>query len=76
MYFAITVFATVGFGDITPKTDLARVVIMRQMLADLPVLGLVVRVMVGAVRAGRQWRAAAAGAPGASTGQGMPVQPD
>ena len=59
LYFTITVFSTVGFGDITPKTDLARVATMVQMLGDLLVVGLVLRVMLGAVKAGLQRRAAA-----------------
>jgi voltage-gated potassium channel len=67
LYFTITVFATVGFGDITPRTDLARVAAMVQMLGDLLVVGLVLRVMVGAVRAGLQRRAvASAGVPDSS----------
>jgi voltage-gated potassium channel len=60
LYFTITVFATVGFGDITPVTQPARVVAMVQMLADLVVVGLVLQVMLGAVKAGRQRRDAAA----------------
>jgi voltage-gated potassium channel len=56
LYFTITVFATVGFGDIAPRTEAARVATMVQMTADLVVVGLVVRVMLGAVRAGRQQR--------------------
>ena len=35
LYFTITTFSTVGFGDITPKTDPARIVVMVQMLTDL-----------------------------------------
>jgi Ion channel len=58
LYFTVTVFATVGFGDIAPKSDAARVVTMVQMLGDLVVLGLVVRVILGAVRTGRQQRSA------------------
>jgi voltage-gated potassium channel len=69
LYFTITVFATVGFGDITPKTDLTRVATMVQMLGDLLVVGLVLHVMVGAVKAGLQRRAAAsAGSPDISDG--------
>jgi voltage-gated potassium channel len=59
LYFTITVFSTVGFGDITPRADLARVVTMVQMLGDLLVVGLVLHLMVGAVKAGLQRRAAA-----------------
>jgi voltage-gated potassium channel len=59
LYFTITVFSTVGFGDITPKTDLARVATMVQMLGDLLVVGLVLHLMLGAVKAGLQRRAAA-----------------
>jgi ion channel len=70
MYFTITVFATVGFGDITPKADLARVVTMVQMLGDLLVVGLVLHLMVGAVKAGLQRRAAASAGVADSSHQG------
>ena len=59
LYFTITVFSTVGFGDITPVTQPARVVTMVQMLGDLVVVGLVLQVMLGAVKASRQRRDAA-----------------
>jgi voltage-gated potassium channel len=59
LYFTVTVFSTVGFGDITPRTDLARVATMVQMLGDLLAVGLVLHLMVGAVKAGLQRRAAA-----------------
>jgi voltage-gated potassium channel len=58
LYFTVTVFATVGFGDIVPTSDAARVVTTVQMLGDLVVLGLVVRVILGAARVGRQQRSA------------------
>jgi voltage-gated potassium channel len=44
LYFTVTVFATVGFGDITATSQVARVVL---------VLGLVVKVFLGAVEKGR-----------------------
>jgi voltage-gated potassium channel len=67
LYYTITVFSTVGFGDITPKADLARIVTMVQMLGDLLVVGLVLHLMVGAVKAGLQRRAAvSAGFPDSS----------
>lgn len=50
LYFVVTVFSTVGFGDITARSQAARLVVTGQMLADLIVLGLVIKVMVGAVR--------------------------
>jgi voltage-gated potassium channel len=58
LYFTITVFSTVGFGDITPVATPARVVAMVQMLGDLVVVGLVLQVMLGAVKEGRTRRAA------------------
>jgi voltage-gated potassium channel len=48
LYFTVTVFSTVGFGDITPKTDLARLVVTVQMLADLAVIAVVIRLILGA----------------------------
>jgi hypothetical protein len=50
----VTVFSTVGFGDITAKTEMTRLVITRQMIVDLVALGLTVKVIVGAVKQGRQ----------------------
>jgi voltage-gated potassium channel len=58
LYFTITVFSTVGFGDIAPVATTARVIAMVQMLGDLVVVGLVLRVMLGAVKEGRERRAA------------------
>jgi voltage-gated potassium channel len=49
LYFTVTVFATVGFGDIAPRTETARVVTTVQMVLDLLVLGVIVRVILGAV---------------------------
>lgn len=48
LYFTITVFSTVGFGDISPQTDFTRLVVSVQMLLDLAVLGAIVRVLFGA----------------------------
>jgi Ion channel len=57
LYFTVTVFATVGFGDITATTDPARLVVTGQMIADLIIIGLGARVILGAVTRGRQRRA-------------------
>ena len=56
LYFAVTVFSTVGFGDITATSQTSRVVVTLQMVLNLIVLGLGVRVFVGAARLGRQRR--------------------
>ena len=56
LYFTVTVFSTVGFGDIAPRSEPARVVLIVQMLGDLAVLGAGVRVLLEAVRRGRQRR--------------------
>ncbi len=56
LYFTVTVFSTVGFGDITPKSETARVVLIVQMLADLVLLGTGIRVLLGAVQRGRERR--------------------
>ena len=67
LYFTITVFSTVGFGDIAPVTTPARVTAMVQMLGDLVVVGLVLRVMLGAVKEGRERRAADSAGPAESS---------
>jgi hypothetical protein len=56
LYFTVTVFATVGFGDIAATSQVARVAVIAQMILDLLVLGLVVKVFVGAVEIGRGLR--------------------
>ncbi len=45
-------FSTVGFGDITPETDLARILVSVQMLLDLVVIGAVVRLLLNAAKTG------------------------
>jgi voltage-gated potassium channel len=52
LYFTITIFSTVGFGDITPKTDLAQIIVSIQMLFDLVIIGAVVRLLLNAAQAG------------------------
>ena len=53
LYFTVTIFATVGFGDISAKTETARLVVTTQMLLDLVVLGLGIQVILGAVKRGK-----------------------
>ena len=58
LYFAVTVFSTVGFGDITAKTGTARLVVTGQMITDLVVLGLAIKIIFGAVKRGQQQQTA------------------
>ena len=54
MYFSATVFTTVGFGDIAAKSQAARTIVTFQMMLDLVIIGIVVRGVVSAIKAGRQ----------------------
>jgi hypothetical protein len=60
LYFTVTTFSTVGFGDITATSQTARLVVTVQMILDLLVLGLGIRVLIGAVQRARQDRSGAA----------------
>jgi voltage-gated potassium channel len=53
LYLTVTIFATVGFGDISAQTETARLVVTAQMLLDLVVLGLGIQVILGAVKRGK-----------------------
>ncbi|GGX73918.1 potassium channel family protein [Streptomyces hiroshimensis] len=50
LYFTLTVFSTVGFGDITPHTEPARIMTMVQMVGDILLIGVAAHVVVGAVQ--------------------------
>ncbi len=67
LYFTVTVFASVGFGDITAVSQSARLLVTAQMMLDLLTLGLGVRVFVGTVQFAR--RQAARGVPPVQTSQ-------
>jgi hypothetical protein len=54
LYFVVTVFATVGFGDISAVSEVARVLVTVQMIGDLLLIGLVLLVFLGAVDRGRR----------------------
>lgn len=54
LYFSITVFTTVGFGDITAISPPARTAVTVQMAADLLVIGIGLRVILGAVQEARR----------------------
>jgi voltage-gated potassium channel len=54
LYFTVTTFATVGYGDITPQTELARVLVTVQMLVGLVAVGIIAKVVLGAVRVAQE----------------------
>jgi hypothetical protein len=56
LYFTLTVFATVGFGDIAPRSDVARILTMIQMIMDLVAVGLIAKILLGAVDIAKQRR--------------------
>ncbi len=53
LYFTVTVFATVGFGDIAAVGQEARVIVTIQMVLNLILLGAGVRLLTVAVKHGR-----------------------
>jgi hypothetical protein len=52
LYFTVTVFASVGFGDIVAHTDSMRLLVTLQMLLNLVVFGVVIRLVASAARRG------------------------
>ncbi|HKX15041.1 MAG TPA: potassium channel family protein [Propionibacteriaceae bacterium] len=54
LYFTVTVFATVGFGDITATAESTRILVMGQMVAGVVIIGLGARVIVDAVKRGQR----------------------
>ncbi|BDV29624.1 potassium channel family protein [Microbacterium terricola] len=61
LYFAVTIFATVGFGDISAVTETARLFVTWQMILNLVLLGAGIRLLTFAVRRGRASRGAETG---------------
>lgn len=50
LYFTLTTFTTVGYGDITARSQPARVMVMVQMACGLLVVGVAARLVVDTVR--------------------------
>ena len=59
LYFSVTVFSTVGFGDITAHSELARAVVTVQMVVDFIFVGTIVRVLIGVTQQRKAANAAA-----------------
>ena len=53
LYFTVTVFSSVGFGDIAAASQTARLLVTVQMILNLLVLGAGIRVFVSASRRGK-----------------------
>lgn len=56
LYFTITTFATVGYGDIVATDQGSRVLVTSQMVADLILIGVIAKALVGAVKIGMHRR--------------------
>ncbi|MFG3284436.1 potassium channel family protein [Streptomyces sp. NPDC048111] len=56
LYFTISVFVTVGFGDIVPTSEAARALTSGQMIVDLIVLAVLGKAVFGAVQVGLRRR--------------------
>lgn len=52
LYFTLTTFTTVGYGDITARSQAARVLTMLQMTGGLLFVGVAARVLTNAIQAG------------------------
>ncbi|MFG3040481.1 MULTISPECIES: potassium channel family protein [unclassified Streptomyces] len=61
LYFTMTVFSTVGFGDISPRTEVARLLTTGQMTANFLLIGVAARFVLGAVQEGRRLRSLESG---------------
>ncbi|MEW6703919.1 MAG: ion transporter [Pseudomonadota bacterium] len=57
MYWAVTTMTTVGFGDITPKTDLGRLIASAMMLLGWGVLAVPTGIVTAEMTAQRRWPA-------------------
>jgi voltage-gated potassium channel len=53
LYFCVTVFATVGFGDIVATSQAARVVVLVQMIGNLILIGLALRLLTASAEVRR-----------------------
>ena len=50
LYFSLTTATTIGYGDISAKTEVARIVVMIQMVINVVVIGVAARVLVHTAR--------------------------
>ncbi|WP_406723881.1 potassium channel family protein [Streptomyces sp. GD-15H] len=75
LYFTLTTFSTVGFGDIAARSQTGRVLTMLQMAGGLLLVGVAARVLASAVQAGlRRRRREPSAQPRSGTATGTPHQ--
>ena len=70
LYFSVTVFSTTGFGDITPQSEDARLLVTGQMIGDMIFIGFGIRQLLTATQVGLQRRASSEGENGDPRGPG------
>lgn len=50
IYLTVTIFSTVGFGDLVATTEPARVAVTIQMIVNMALIGVVAKVLLGTVQ--------------------------
>ncbi|TDE36828.1 potassium channel family protein [Actinomadura sp. 6K520] len=70
LFYTVTIFTSVGFGDIVPTSQAARALTTLQMLGDLVFLGVVAKVFLEAMRRGVERRDRERGGGGTGADQG------
>lgn len=65
LYYTVTTFATVGYGDISPVSQVARLVALLQMVFGLLLVGVIARLLFGIAQS-EEDRRVTAGPPGPS----------
>ncbi|HET6651751.1 MAG TPA: potassium channel family protein [Nocardioides sp.] len=58
VYLTVTILATVGFGDIVPTTEGARLAVTLQMVVNVLLIGVVAKILLGMVQQRRGARGA------------------
>jgi len=50
LYFTMTTATTIGYGDIAPRTDGARIAVMIQMITNVLIVGVGLRLMINTAK--------------------------
>ncbi|MDX3458404.1 potassium channel family protein [Streptomyces sp. ME02-8801-2C] len=74
LYFTLTTFSTVGYGDIAARSQAGRVLTMAQMVGGLLLVGVAARVLASAVQAGLRRQGRGPAQPGSDSDAGTPDQ--